>query len=177
MQEDIESIFNEHECSDYRWFNPSEVRVNNWVRFKCTWGCPNYGKWSSCPPNVPSIQECQQFLTEYSQGVIFHFEGSFTNREERQAWTSDINKRLLAIERDVFLRGFYKAFVLFIDPCHFCEECVTPRDACNQKLDARPDPDALGIDVYYAARSVGYPIQVLTDPEQIMNRYGFLLVE
>jgi hypothetical protein len=35
----------------------------------------------------------------------------------------------------------------------------------------------LGIDVYATVRSLGYPIEVLADLTQTMNRYAFLLVE
>ena len=33
------------------------------------------------------------------------------------------------------------------------------------------------MDVFATARSLGYPIEVLTDRSQTMNRYAFLLVE
>jgi hypothetical protein len=42
---------------------------------------------------------------------------------------------------------------------------------------ARAGADALAIDVYATVRSIGYPIQVLKDYTEIMNRYAFLLVE
>ena len=157
--------------------DPTQISVNQWVRFKCMYGCNNYGKRANCPPNVPSIQECQRFLSEYSNGVIFHFEGACETREERYAWTAEINKKLQEIERDVFLLGYYKAFAMFVDTCHLCEECAGTRKDCQNKMDSRPAPDALGIDVYQAARSVGYHIEVLTDLTQKMDRYGFLFIE
>jgi len=35
----------------------------------------------------------------------------------------------------------------------------------------------MAIDVFSTVRQVGYPIQVLSDYDQAMNRYAFLLVE
>ena len=33
--------------------NPDDVEVSNWVRLKCQYGCPSYGKKLSCPRTVP----------------------------------------------------------------------------------------------------------------------------
>ena len=38
-------------------------------------------------------------------------------------------------------------------------------------------PEALGVDVFATVRKLGYPIEVLTDYNQEMNRYSFLMVE
>jgi hypothetical protein len=35
----------------------------------------------------------------------------------------------------------------------------------------------MSVDVFTTVRKVGYPIEVLTDPNQTMNRYAFLMVE
>jgi predicted metal-binding protein len=42
---------------------------------------------------------------------------------------------------------------------------------------ARPTPEALGVDVYSTVRKANYPIQVLSDYSQMMNRYAFILIE
>ena len=51
------------------------------------------------------------------------------------------------------------------------------RAECKDKKHARPCPEALGVDVFSTVRALGYPIDVLTDYDQQMNRYSFLLVE
>jgi hypothetical protein len=38
-------------------------------------------------------------------------------------------------------------------------------------------PEALAVDVFSTVRQVGYPIEVLTEYPQAMNRYAFLLIE
>jgi predicted metal-binding protein len=177
MEDILEEIFNKNNCPDFRPIDPAQIRVNQWVRFKCMWGCRNYGIRANCPPNVPPIEETQKFLSEFSQAVIFHFRGACETREERYAWTGEINTKLLALEREVFLLGHYKAFAMFVDACHFCEECSGSRATCQEKMNSRPAPDALGIDVYKAARDAGYHIEVLTDPAQEMDRYGFLFID
>ena len=42
---------------------------------------------------------------------------------------------------------------------------------------ARPTPEAMCVDVYSTVRQVGYPIHVLSEYTQAMNRYAFLLIE
>jgi predicted metal-binding protein len=140
-------------------------------------GCPNYGKGGCCPPNVPSVEECKRFIHEYRNAVVFHFEKYVKNPETRHRWTSTINKRLFAIEREVFLLGYWKAFMLYIDSCSMCSECLGSRIECRNKKVARPTPEAFGIDVYSTVKKVGYPIQVLRDYTEPMNRYAFLLIE
>ncbi len=38
---------------DHQWVQPSELVVSQWVRAKCMFGCPDYGRNASCPPHVP----------------------------------------------------------------------------------------------------------------------------
>ena len=34
-QNKLETIFQRHEYTDYRWFDPNEFAVAHWVRMKC----------------------------------------------------------------------------------------------------------------------------------------------
>jgi hypothetical protein len=38
-------------------------------------------------------------------------------------------------------------------------------------------PEGLAVDVFSTVRKLGYPIQVLPDYKQTMNRYSFLMIE
>jgi predicted metal-binding protein len=42
---------------------------------------------------------------------------------------------------------------------------------------ARPAPEALAVDVYSTVRKVGYPIHVLSEYSETMDRYAFLLIK
>jgi predicted metal-binding protein len=84
---------------------------------------------------------------------------------------------MLALERDVFLAGYRKAFLLFMASCRACDECESARQDCKQPKLARPTVEAMAVDVFATVRRVGYPIEVLTDPSQAMNRYALLMVE
>jgi predicted metal-binding protein len=83
------------------------------------------------------------------------------------------------LERDIFLAGCYKAFLLQFGSCEFCKDCTAEdtRIKCINKIMSRPGADAMGIDVYKTARNVGYPIQVVKDRADAMDRYAFLLID
>jgi predicted metal-binding protein len=81
--ERVESIIKKHDYSDYKWINPSRIVVSHWVRMKCLYGCDEYGKTATCPPQVPSVSECERFFQEYSKAVVFHFVKEVKKPEDR----------------------------------------------------------------------------------------------
>lgn len=176
-RQELEEKFRKYKFTDFKWIDPKSIIVSQWVRMKCYFGCNEYGVTATCPPNVPSLPECERFFKEYKRAVIFHFEKSVAKPEDRFAWTRRMNMRLLKLEREIFLSGHEKAFLLFLDSCNFCPECVEKKEECMKPKMSRPTPEALGVDVYSTVRQIGYPIQVLPDYAQQMNRYAFLLIE
>jgi predicted metal-binding protein len=88
-----------------------------------------------------------------------------------------VNRGLVALETATFLKGHEKAFLLFMAPCQLCRECEGTTDGCKHPRAARPVPEALAVDVFSTARQAGYPIEVLTEYTQAMNRYALLLIE
>ncbi|MBA7543161.1 hypothetical protein ES705_35488 [subsurface metagenome] len=57
----IEQILKGKGFTDYKWINPKEIIVSQWVRVKCEFGCSDYGL-RACPPNTPTVQECKDFF-------------------------------------------------------------------------------------------------------------------
>jgi predicted metal-binding protein len=51
------------------------------------------------------------------------------------------------------------------------------REDCKNPRLMRPSPEGMAVDVFATVRQFGFPIQVLSDYTQAMNRYAFLLVE
>ncbi|HIE27989.1 TPA: DUF2284 domain-containing protein [Candidatus Poribacteria bacterium] len=80
------------------------------------------------------------------------------------------------LEREIFLRGYYKAFALGSGPCRHCQQCDT-NGPCKHPYKARPAMEASGIDVFQTARSNGFPIDVVTSHEQQGDYYGLVLIE
>lgn len=173
----LEALFRKDGFSDFKWIDPKKIIVSQWVRMKCIFGCDEYGRTASCPPNVPSVSESERFFREYKAAAVFHFEKSVPDPEDRHAWTKEINLKLLKLEREVFLAGYERVFLLFMDSCSICDACPGKKEKCKEPELARPSPEALAMDVYSTVRQVGYPIEVLSDYSQKMNRYAFLLIE
>lgn len=172
----IEDRLRANGVEDFRWIDPRKVVVSQWVRVKCMFGCVEYGKNACCPPNTPAVDECARFFGEYSEGVLIRFNHAVQHPEDRHAWSREVNQRLLAVEREVFIGGHHKAFMLFMDSCSLCEQCATTRRGCKEQRAARPSPEAMAVDVFATVRAAGFPIDVLADYAQPMNRYALLLV-
>lgn len=176
-REFLENLFHQHGYTDFKWINPADIVVAQWVRFKCTFGCGGYGHGGCCPPNVPTVEECARFFHEYTTAAVFHFAKRLDNPEDRKAFGRDTNNQLLKLERDIFLAGYRKAFLLFMDQCRVCLECAGSRSQCKSPKMARPSPEGLGMDVYATVRKYGFPIEVLRDYSETMNRYAFLMID
>lgn len=173
----LEEKFLKHNFTDFKWIDPNKIVVSHWVRMKCIFGCNEYSATATCPPNVPSVSECEKFFKEYKEAVIFHFEKKVGKPEDRFIWTKKTNLKLLKLEKEVFLSGYEKAFLLFLDSCNICQDCPGEKEKCKEPKLARPTPEAMGVDVYSTVRQWGYPIEVLSDYSQKMNRYAFLMID
>jgi predicted metal-binding protein len=87
----LEEIFAHHSLMDFKWINPQTIVVSQWVRMKCMFGCREYGKNASCPPNVPSVSGCERFFRDYKKATVFHFEKKVDKPEDRYAWSREAN--------------------------------------------------------------------------------------
>lgn len=175
-RKNLDALFNKHAHKHYKWIDPRKIIVRQWVRMKCIFGCGEYGRNASCPPNVPSVSECERFFREYTDAVIFRFEKKVNKPEDRHAWSKKVNLKLSKLEREVFLSGCERAFLLFMDSCCICKECSGNRENCLEPRSSRPSPESMAVDVYTTVKQFGYPIEPLTDYSQAMNRYAFLMI-
>jgi predicted metal-binding protein len=176
LRTELDGLFAKHGYSDFKWIDPQKIVVSQWVRMKCMFGCGEYGHGGACPPNVPSVAECERFFGEYTHAVILRFEKKVGRPEDRHKWTRGVNTKLLKLEREVFLAGYERVFLMFMDSCCMCGDCTGKRAECRQPRSARPAPEAMAVDVYSTVRQFGFPVQVLTEYTQAMNRYAFLMV-
>jgi predicted metal-binding protein len=176
QRQSLDEVIRSKGYTDYKWIDPKKIITAQWVRMKCMFGCNEYGRGGACPPNTPSVAECERFFHEYEEAVILHFEGRMDKPEERHAWSRKINAGLVKLEREVFLAGCERAFLLFMDSCSFCKDCSADRRSCKEPRMSRPSPEAMAVDVYSTVRQFGFPINVRTDFNQKMDRYAFLLV-
>jgi predicted metal-binding protein len=172
----IESIVKGHGLSDYKWINPKDIVVAHWVRVKCTFGCSDYGL-GTCPPNTPSVNDCNSFFKEYKWGLIIRLNKFADKTSYPSDWSKKMTDKLLDIEREIFLSGYQKVFLLNQTCCTLCKDCSGNRLNCKDKVKSRPSPESFAVDVYQTVRSVGLDINVVTTNPADINRIAILLIE
>ena len=152
--------------------SPQKVFTATWVRLRCQYGCSEYGQCLTCPPRSPTPETTRKMLDEYRTAILLHGSDWKSVREVGQA-----------LERTVFLAGYYKAFAFLCGPCDLCRTCVAVQTkgdkaaACQHPDQARPAMEAAGIDVFATVRAAGLPIEVVRSVECPQNYYALVLVE
>ena len=174
--EKIESMVTKQGLSDFKWINPKEIVVAHWVRMKCIFGCSDYGL-GTCPPHTPSVDDCNSFFKEYERGLIIRLNKFADKNAYPSEWSRDMTNKLLDIERDIFLAGYQKVFLLNQTCCTLCKDCSKNRIDCKDKLRSRPSPEAFAVDVYQTVRNAGLEINVVVDNPSEMNKIAILLIE
>jgi len=141
-----------------------DVVTGEWVRWKCQFGCGGYGSSLVCPPHSPKPEETRRLLDGYRWAVLF------------EAGRGDPKKIAVKLEREVFLRGYYKALGLGAGPCRLCETCAF-EEGCRHPYQSRPAMEACGIDVYATVRKQGFEIKVVRTHKEPQHYFGMVLVE
>lgn len=169
--------------------NPEDVVVENWVRLKCQFGCPSYGKKLSCPPYSPKPEETRKVLDEYSKAYLIGYNGSsILNKYDTDNMDEilpkvidDIRISLIELERHAFLSGYYKSFVYGVcGSCTICDKCVVEEGmlTCKYATRSRPSMEASGIDVFKTVKNAGLDIEVQnTKNSKDLHLYTLLLIE
>lgn len=144
--------------------NPADVVTDDWVRWKCQFGCGGYGSSLMCPPYTPQPKETRRMLDSYRLGILFECDRGHAKRIAA------------ALEREIFLSNYYKALGLGAGPCRLCPDCAFD-EGCRHPDEARPSMEACGIDVYATARKQGYTINVVRDHADPQHYFGLVLIE
>ncbi len=175
-KEIIEELLYKQDFSDFRWIDPREIIVAQWVRVKCTFGCADYGL-GTCPPHTPSVEECERFFKEYESGIIIRLSKFADKNSYPGEWSKEMTGKLLNIEREIFLKGFQKALLLNQTCCTLCGDCSGNRVDCKDKARSRPSPESFAVDVYQTVRNSGMEINVVAENPAEMHRIAILLIE
>jgi len=144
----------------------SDVETAAWVRLKCQYGCDGYNQCLVCPPFTPTPEQMRQVLNGYRRAILIHFEPH-----------ADTKEVVVELEREVFLRGAWKAFGLGAGPCYLCKSCVAKVGECRHPEETRPAMEACGIDVFTTVHKAGFPIEVIRSTRERPNYYGLVLVD
>jgi predicted metal-binding protein len=172
-------------ASESKTVSPDLVVVQEWVRLKCQFGCPEFGKRLTCPPFTPRIDEVKRILSEYSKIQIVKFDQPpISKRLGAEGFMKEFNKRqrrvneaTLNIEKQLLMKGYYKAFALEPGICNRCKQCVTQQGKCRHPTEARPSPEAFAIDMFSTVKNAGWDLELKTDVNQSWTNYALILLE
>ena len=144
--------------------DPKTVETAEWVRWKCQFGCDGFGTSLVCPPHTPQPFQTRMMLDGYRIAVLF------------EAGRGAPKKIAVALEKQFFLEGHYKAFGLGAGPCLLCPTCALS-EGCRHAEQARPAMEACGIDVYATVRKHGFTINVVRTRKDPQHYFGLVLIE
>jgi len=176
----IRPIGKPHGIDEIILIDTSEICVADWVQLKCKYGCKKYGKSWCCPPETPSSDRVRSLLNEYSKALLlcgnikstqFHRDNHQKRRKQVQVW-----KGTVAMERQLFLNGYYKAFALIAETCALCKECAYPHD-CKFPMERRPSVESFSIDVFQTLKNIGKQFEIAKDVMEEHNCYSLILLE
>ena len=172
----IEKLLVDAGFTDYQLIDAKTIKVAQWVRVKCTFGCSDYGL-GTCPPNTPTVDECKHFFNEYSNAALIRL-NKFADKDHYPSeWSKEMTLKLLELERQIFISGYQKAFLFNQTCCGICKNCTGNRLDCIDKSRSRPSPEAFAVDVYQTVRTAGMEINVVAENPSEINRYALLMIE
>ena len=153
----------------------SGVVVAEWVRLKCLYGCDEPGVHRTCPPNAPPLDQTRRLLGEFTRAILLET-GPITGHDRSDEESRHLNTVGLALERELFLAGFYRAWLMGAGPCDLCRACVRGEE-CPTPERARPSMESCGLDVYATARNAGRRIEVVRSHGDIYRFFALVLVD
>jgi len=160
--------------------NTSDICVASWVHLKCKYGCDKYGKSWCCPPETKKKKKMQVILKEYRRALLlcgvlrngdFYKDNQRKRRIQVNTW-----KGTLALERRLFLAGYYKAFGLVSEYCALCKACTYPQ-ACKFPKDRRPSVESCSIDIFQTLRNINKQFKIAQNVTDEYNCYSIILLE
>lgn len=161
-----------------------EIPVDARVTLKCRVPrCFGYGTCAHCPPHAMEPDELRDYLRGYRWAVFFTKDvppeviarNRDTIRERIQVYR-EVFEIVNTLESMAFYDGHYLAFGLGAGSCRhsLCADAENCRalqgEKCRFALKARPSLEAVGVDVFRMATSLGwdiYPIGSDARPENI----------
>jgi len=151
------------------------VVVAEWVRMKCLYGCDEPGLHKTCPPNLPPVATTLRLLGEYRSAVLLEV-GPIVGADHSDPESRRLNDAALALERDLFLAGYHKVWMMGAGPCDLCEACGKGGD-CPTPEKARPAMEGCGVDVFTTVRNAGRTIEVVRDEGDEYRFFALVLVD
>ena len=173
----------------------SQIVVDERVLMKCRFPlCSEYGACMNCPPHTGTIDQMRKRISLYKYAVVIKLdvpaERIAGDAARGDAGVEDLKKliKILGIvESTAYYDGYYFAAGFSSASCRFvwCRglECQALTGmGCRHRVRAYASMEAVGIDVFRLAASIGweiYPIGMSATADMFKSgsRYGMVLVE
>ena len=158
----------------------SDIVIARWVGLKCRYGCANYNTNWCCPPAAPRLETVRDLVSEYKTALLlvrqhkneeFYRNSTEKRRNQIKQW-----KATVALERRLFLMGYYKAFGFPAETCALCKKCSYP-DRCKFPNEKRPAVEACSIDVFETIKRLGKSVELATDVKDEYKSYSLILLD
>lgn len=161
-------------------FSVDKIEVAHWVLLKCQYGCSRYGSSWCCPPATPGTDTVRKILGEYKDALLLvgrqHRPEFDLNNAKKRVKQVRIWKGAVALERMLFLEGYYKAFALVSEYCGLCRQCAYPAP-CRFPQEKRPSVESFSINMMATLGHIGITPEIATEKSQTMNYYTILLLD
>jgi len=181
-------------ATDAKVITTDTVLIDERVVAKCTYPkCNWYGTNANCPPYAMAPDRVRKVVDNFKYGIFIKLEvpshetaGTETKKLAGSSFRK-VAEIIAKIEAQAFYDGYYLAVGFGGGSCKslLCpdKDCqaLLPGQACRHRLMARSSMEAVGMDCYRMAASVGwdiYPIGHETSPEEVPYglRLGLVLI-
>lgn len=170
-------------ATDAKIITADMIPVDERVLLKCRVPiCFEYGTSANCPPHAIKPSEFRELIKKYKYAILFKLEikpeilvGGKETIVERVSAFKKIAEIVNALESGAFYDGYYLVVGFAAGGCKsiYCYkvECAALKgERCRNELKVRSAMEAVGIDVFKLATSVGwdiYPIGSNCNPQDI----------
>jgi len=176
----IEKIAKPHGIDEVFAISTEVIAVSDWVNLKCKYGCQRYGKSWCCPPETPPPDKVRSIMKEYKLALVLSGTVEnpylYRNNQRKRRIQVTLWKGTLAVERELFLNGYYKAFSLVSENCALCPSCLYPND-CRFPQERRPSVEAFSIDIFETLRRIGRNFEIYKERLKPYRYYSIILLE
>lgn len=174
MHEDLRDILTravEWGAVDVKVARTADIVVAEWVRMKCRFGCPNYGKRLDCPPNTPDTDLMRRLLAEYERALILKL-------DRLPLYRAELSGIVHKVERELFLHHFYRALAFGAGACGLCsDKCVRQPGECPHPHNIRPAAEGAGVDWFQTLKNNGWELHVYQEKGELPPSYSLVLVD
>jgi predicted metal-binding protein len=155
--------------------DPARVVVSEAVAIKCRYGCPEFGKWRTCPPHSPAPDQTRRLLAEYQRALLVCFRAELTSGRQTPIM-KEPQRALAKLERDLMGRGAPRALALGMGRCWQCDACQLEPGPCLHPEVARPSMEACGIDVLTTVKNAGFAVSQWAEGDQAVDLVGMIFL-